>query len=170
MVADRDLDREIRLTLPEGDDDTPPWYVPEGHYVFRVAEATRKEGPKADYIEFGLETYYQGVSKLIAHRCTLSPKYTFSLKKMLKSIGLPSSGRITLDLDVTLGRWLEADVIDKEFNNKIGSEVTEVYPLEGRPPTNWPPLGSSQEEEGEDSFFGGGQAHNGNDEEDDPPF
>ena len=47
MVADRDLDRTLRVTLPEGDDDTPPWYVPEGHYVFRVAETERKEGPKA---------------------------------------------------------------------------------------------------------------------------
>lgn len=145
-------DRQVALDLP-GDDDEPDWYIQEGDYPFRCIKAVLKESSRGphDYVELTLLTYapYDNMRREITHRCSLAPKAVWNLKKTLKAMGLPASGRINLDLDAMVGKWIMATTEDAEYKGRLKSEISDIYEMDDDPP-NWSELESAEEEEGEE--------------------
>ena len=123
------------IDIPEGGDDTPPWYLPEGWHPLRISKMTLKESPnsKWDYIEVEFDTLIDGIRKCLRDRLSLSPKAIWSLRKVLAALNQPSKGGLQLDLDQLVGMWCMGLAVDRIYQGKVGTDITDYGKID-KPP------------------------------------
>ena len=150
-------DREVEVYLPE-EDEEPDWYIQEGTYPMRCIKAVLMDSARSkhDYVQLTLLTYapYDNNRREITHRCSLAPKAIWNLKKTLSAMGMQAAGRINLDLDGMVGKWLMVQCVDASYKGRLKTEVDDVFEMDEDPP-DWAEQEEENEGSSEEDFWSG---------------
>ena len=165
-------DREVDVYLPE-EDEEPDWYIQEGTYPMKCIKAVLMESSRSkhDYVQLTLLTFapYDNNRREITHRCSLAPKAIWNLKKTLSAMGMQAAGRISLDLDGMVGKWMMVECTDATYKGRLKTEVEDVFEMDEAPP-DWSEHEEENggDEEGSEEDFWSGEPQK--EEAEDLPF